>query len=340
VYTKEHLTALLKALNKNKIKLTSNILTVLLVVDENSRKESKFEEFVGEQFGKDSVVDDSNEDGLELLFKLDGIDIHLYFVIVSHLDTVKKTELPFGRTAYLRSTSDQLKPVYDELETHIKKRIKTDDTKLFVPGVKRLNKAGELHLEEFENEKFANKKVTDKTAQDTLEQLVLSVGVPRLENTTATEFYAQAVKNLKKYAPNLKTVRLDGGYANNPEKTDSDTIKNEITFFHDNLEAILKAFKAEGITVSSLKVKIYWLATKKEADNSGYPALLKKVFGYEPTEADVNSGKVLMNFELEGIHSSVDLHFFYEAPKSLPHGRTDYYTASRLDEELNSEKKH
>jgi hypothetical protein len=89
---------------------------------------------------------------------------------------------------------------------------------VFVPGVKRLNKAGELHLEEFHDEKFANPQLKDKSPQETLEQLVLSIGVPQLNNQTADEFYAQAVKNLKKYAPNLKNVLLDGGYSYNPKK--------------------------------------------------------------------------------------------------------------------------
>lgn len=89
---------------------------------------------------------------------------------------------------------------------------------MFVPGTKRLNRAGELHLEEFYDEKFVNPQLKDKTPQESLEQLVLSVGVPELNNITAVDFYTQAIKNLKKYAPNLKSVRIDGGYAFNPEK--------------------------------------------------------------------------------------------------------------------------
>lgn len=83
---------------------------------------------------------------------------------------------------------------------------------MFVPGVKRLNKAGELHLEEFFDEKFVNPQLKDTSPQDKLEQLVLSVGVPQLNNQTADEFYSKAVKNLKKYAPKLERVRIDGGY--------------------------------------------------------------------------------------------------------------------------------
>jgi len=332
-YTKDQLKALIKALQHNKITITSNLLTIMLVVDDKSQKESNFEEIVSKQFGKDSIVDDSNEDGLELLFKMDGIDLHLYLVFVNNLEAVNKTKLPFGRTAYARSISEYLDPIYDELEEQSKQRIKIDDTKLFVAGVKRLNKAGELHLEEFYDEKFVNPQLKDLSPQKTLEQLVLSVGVPELNNQTAEEFYTQAVKNLKKYAPNLKNVRLDGGYAYNPEKIDNETIKNEIIFFHKNLEAVLKAFGDAGITVSSLKLKVYWLSSKKDAEESGYPALIKTSFNYEPTEADVDSGKVLMKFKLHQIHSSVDLHFFDQAPKELPFGRTNYYTASKLHEE-------
>jgi len=332
-YTKDQLKALLKSLHQHGITVTSNLLTILVVVDDKSQKESKFEEIVAKQFGKDSIVDDSNEDGLELLFKLEAIDVHLYLVFVNNLEAVKKTKLPFGRSAYAKSISEYLDPIYDELEAQSKAKIKIDDTKLFVQGVKRLNKAGELHLEEFYDEKFVNPQIKDATPQDTLEQLVLSVGVLQLINQTAEEFYTQAVKNLKKYAPNLKNVRLDGGYAYNPEKTDSETIKREINFFHDNLEAVLKAFKDASITVSSLKLKVYWLSSKKDAEDSGYPALIKSAFGYEPTEADVDSGKVLMTFKLEGVQASVDLHFFDQAPKELPYGRTNYYTASKLHEE-------
>lgn len=130
----------------------------MLVVDQESQKESSFEKIVAQQFGKDAIVDDSNEDGLELLFKLEGVDIHMYLVFVNNLDAVKKTELPFGRTAYAHSITKFLDPIYEELEEQSKKKIKLDETKLFVPGTKRLNKAGELHLEEFFDGSFLKNK--------------------------------------------------------------------------------------------------------------------------------------------------------------------------------------
>lgn len=112
-------------------------------------------------------------------------------------------------------------------------------------------------------EKFVNPDLKEKVPQETLEQLVLSVGVPELNNITAADFYKQAVQNLKKYAPNLKVVRLDGGYAYYPKTVDNDTIKNEIIFFHDNLDAVLKTFGDAGIIVHSIKLKVYWLSSKK-----------------------------------------------------------------------------
>jgi len=314
----------------------SNILTVLLVVDDKDQKASNFEDIVGKQFGHESIVDDSNEDGLELLFRLENTDIHLYLVFVNNLEAVRKTKLPFGRTAYAKSISTYLDPIYEELEAQSKKRIKADDTKLFV-GVRRLNKAGELHLEEFFDEKFADKAIKDTSPQNTLEQLVLSMGVPKLVNETALEFYTEAVKNLHKHAPNLTNVRIDGGYAYNPETPPTDAIKNEITFFHDNLAGVLKAFKAEKINIVSLKLKVYWLSSKKDADDSGYPALLKSAFGYEPTEADVDTGKVLMSFTLEDVPCTIDLHFFDTPPKKLPFGRTNYYAAAKMHTEIEAE---
>jgi hypothetical protein len=94
-----------------------------------SQKESNFEEIVAKQFGKDSIVDDTNEDGLELLFKLEGADIHLYLVFINNLEAVNKTKLPFGRTPYGQSITEYLDPVYEELAAQSKKRIKVDDTK-------------------------------------------------------------------------------------------------------------------------------------------------------------------------------------------------------------------
>jgi hypothetical protein len=212
---------------------------------------------------------------------------------------------------------------------------------VFVSGVKRLNRAGEIHLEEFYNETFANPRIVGKIdPQNTLEHLVLSLGVPEIKDVVASEFYTKAVKNLKKYAPNLKSVRLDGGYTYNPEHVTNETIKNEIIYFHDNLSAVLKAFKDAGIAVNSLKLKVYWLSSKKDADDSGYPALIKSSFNYEPTEADVDSGKVLMKFKLNDIDSAVDLNFFDQAPKELPYGRINYYSTSRLYEITAAIQKH
>jgi len=333
IFAKDHLQSLLRAMKKEGISLGSNLLTILMVVDDKSQKESDFEDIVGKQFGREAIVDDTNEDGLELLFKMDDSDIHLYLVFVNNLDAVRKTKLPFGRTAYARSITEFLEPIYEELQEQSKKRIKSDDTKLFVPGVRRLNEAGELHLEEFYDEKFVDPKIKDFNTQEMLEQLVLSVGVPELKNVGPEEFYATAVKNLLKYAPNLKVVRIDGGYTYNPREINPDTIKDEISFFHDNLAAVLKAFKDNGITVSSLKLKVFWLSSKKDAEDSGYPALIKSTFGYEPTEADIDQGKVLMSFRMADVNALVDLHFFDQAPKELPFGRANYYTALKLHEE-------
>lgn len=79
--------------------------------------------------------------------------------------------------------------------------------------------------------------------------------------------------------------------------------------------------------------------TFQDADDSGYPLLLKKSFGYEPTEADVDSGKVLMLFKMEGVDAAVDLNFFDEPSKELPFGRTNYYTATKLYQEAQAHNK-
>jgi hypothetical protein len=128
-YTKEHLTGLFRALNREKITISSNLLTIMMVVDDKSQKESNFEEIVFKYFGKDSIIDDSNEDGLELLFKLEDNDVHMYLLFVNNLEAVKNTKLPFGRTPYAVSISTYLEPVYNELESAALKKIKIDDTK-------------------------------------------------------------------------------------------------------------------------------------------------------------------------------------------------------------------
>ncbi|KAI6240369.1 hypothetical protein M3Y99_00469000 [Aphelenchoides fujianensis] len=337
VYTKQHIKSLLAALNKEKIKVTSNVLTLLLVTDDKTQKESKIEKFVGEQFGKDVVVDDSNEDGLELLFQLEETDVHLYLVFINNLEAVKKTKLPHGRTSYARGINEYLEPVYDKLEEQSKKRIHKDESKLFVPGVKRLNKAGELHLEEFNEEKFANPLIKDTSPSDKLKQLVLSLGFPDLKDKKPEEFYKTAVEKLKKKAPKLKRVRLDGGFAYNPEKPQAEDIKNEINFLKTNVEAILDAFKAADVNVTSLRLKVFWLSTKKDAEDSGYPKLIKEAFGYEPNERDIDSGRVLMAFKRGDTDADVELNFYDKAPKDLPKGRTSYYSAAKLHEDEKDE---
>jgi hypothetical protein len=93
------------------------------------QKASNFEQVATKNFGQESIVDDSNEDGLELLFRLENTDVHLYLVFVNNLEAVRKTKLPFGRTSYATSISTYLDPIYEELEEQSKKRIKADDTK-------------------------------------------------------------------------------------------------------------------------------------------------------------------------------------------------------------------
>lgn len=46
-----------------------------------------------------------------------------------------------------------------------------------------------------------------------------------------------------------------------------------------------------------------------------------------------------MTFKLLEIQSSVDLHFFDQAPKELPYGRTNYYTAAKLYQEATGKTK-
>ncbi|KAI6197778.1 hypothetical protein M3Y94_01265000 [Aphelenchoides besseyi] len=305
------------------------------------KKESKIEKFIGEQLEKDSVIDDSNEDGLELLFKIDDTEVHLYVVFINNLDAVKETKLPSGRTAYAKAISDYLEPIYDKLEEKSKGRIHKDESKLFTPGVKRINLAGEIHLEEFYDNKFNDSSIKDTSASDSLKQLVLSVGFPELKDKKPEEFYKQAVQHLKEKAPKLKRVRLDGGYAYNPSKHQEDEIKNEINFLKENIGAILSAFNAAEVNVTSLRLKIYWLSTKKDAEDSGYPKLIKEAFGYEPSEKDVDTGRVLMSFVRNETDCDVELNFFDEAPKSLPQGRTSYYVAAKAydEEQEKSEKK-
>ncbi|KAI6222581.1 hypothetical protein M3Y95_00908700 [Aphelenchoides besseyi] len=341
VYSKEHLQALMSALKKQGIKVTSNVFNILFVVDDKTQKESKIEKFIGEQLEKDSVIDDSNEDGLELLFKIDDTEVHLYVVFINNLDAVKETKLPSGRTAYAKAISDYLEPIYDKLEEKSKGRIHKDESKLFTPGVKRINLAGEIHLEEFYDNKFNDSSIKDTSASDSLKQLVLSVGFPELKDKKPEEFYKQAVQHLKEKAPKLKRVRLDGGYAYNPSKHQEDEIKNEINFLKENIGAILSAFNAAEVNVTSLRLKIYWLSTKKDAEDSGYPKLIKEAFGYEPSEKDVDTGRVLMSFVRNETDCDVELNFFDEAPKSLPQGRTSYYVAAKAydEEQEKSEKK-
>ncbi|KAI6174336.1 hypothetical protein M3Y98_01179300 [Aphelenchoides besseyi] len=326
VYSKEHLQALMSALKKQGIKVTSNVFNVLFVVDDKTQKESKIEKFIGEQLEKDSVIDDSNEDGLELLFKIDDTEVHLYLVFINNLEAVEETKLPVGRTSYAKAISDYLEPIYDKLEEKSKGRIHKDESKLFTPGVKRINRAGEIHLEEFYDNKFNDSSIKDTSASDSLKQLVLSVGFPELNDKKPEEFYKQAVQHLKEKAPKLKRVRLDGGYAYNPSKHQEDEIKNEINFLKENIGAILSAFNAAEVN---------------DAEESGYPKLIKEAFGYEPNEKDIDTGRVLMSFVRDETDCDVELNFFDEPPKSLSQGRTPYYVAAKAydEEQEKSEKK-
>jgi len=338
---KTNIHSLLKALKKEDIKLTSNVFTFLIIVDENTHVSANAEELIAKTFTKEAIVDDSNEDGLELLYNFEDTDVHLYILFLHHLDQVTKTQLPHGYTSYARAVKLHLNTIFEKLEAKAAKQTHIGESKLFLPGVERLNRAGDVHVEDFYAEKF-NSNITDTTPQKALIQLLISLGVPNVPSVPVEEFYEKAVANLKKSAPSLKRVVLDGGYAFNPQKPTSEDIKNEIAFFKELLTAALKAFKNAQIEVVFAKLKLFWLTTQKEAGVGGYPALFKAAFDQTDNvaQADVEGGRIFLHFELEGAPIVVHVNFFDQAPATLGHGRTSFYEAAELNQQSSEIKQH
>jgi len=331
---KTNIHSLLAALRAGNITVTSNVFTILIIVDRKTHEDASEEEYVAKTFGKEAIVDDSSNDGLELLYNDEQTDVHLYILFLHHIDQVTETKLPHGYTSYARAVKLHLESIYKTIEAKTDQQNHEGSTKLFLPGVKRLNRAGDVHLEDFYQEKF-NANITDTSPQPALIQLLFSISIPNVTDVTPIEYYTKAVANLKKAAPSLKRVLLDGGYAFNPKKTSPEDIKSEITFFKENLSAAFKALQNAQIEVVSAKLKLFWLTTKDNAGIGGYPSLLKAAFGHTVTDADIENGRIFLSFDLNGVETVVHLHFFDQSPPELPYGRINYYDAAQLHHEQN-----
>lgn len=82
---------------------------------------------------------------------------------------------------------------------------------VFPSGAVELNEKRFLRLEDFYNK-------TNSIPQVHLERLILDVSMIQPDEADPEEFYKSCAKNLKKTAPNLKKVALEGGYQYYPSQ--------------------------------------------------------------------------------------------------------------------------
>ena len=70
----------------------------------------------------------------------------------------------------------------------------------------------------------------------------------------------------------------------------------------------------------------------QNVDTSDFARIFDENFGYKPDEDDLESGKVLAHFVLQGVPIDLQLNFFDSPSKDLPSGRIGFYASGKKQE--------
>ncbi|KAI6223230.1 hypothetical protein M3Y95_00867500 [Aphelenchoides besseyi] len=192
------------------------------------------------------------------------------------------------------------------------------NAKSLLSGTKSdLNLEDQVYLEDFHS--------SQQEPNTHVQSLQLSVS---FENGTTGEnekFYTTAIENLKKSAPQLKTLSLNGGYLFNPKEDSATTFTKEAQALHDHFELLARLFRTQKLPVKSVNFVGMQTFSPKSVDDANYESVVNKSF--ELKDATYKDRSVVFSKQYDQTPFTVILHFSLTVLKGSDENRSRFYDA-------------
>ncbi|CAD5207304.1 unnamed protein product [Bursaphelenchus okinawaensis] len=174
---------------------------------------------------------------------------------------------------------------------------------IFPSGAVELNEQKFLRLEDFYNK-------TKTIPQTTLQRLIIDVSMVQWDTDDVEHFYEVCAQNLKRTAPNLKMVALEGGYQYYPEEPDHETIPIELEDVKAGVQLVIRAARSAGIEITSVVLAVSLFVPFPLVQDSNYPSLFKKIYNKTVTDYDLERNVVECLFTVDGVPIDAEFTFY------------------------------
>jgi len=179
---------------------------------------------------------------------------------------------------------------------------------------------GYLYIEDFHNKTYVY-------AQRKIQQLDCSISFAQLdENQTAEAFYEQCARNLRRAAPALRFVSLNGGYIYNPANKTLDDLEMELTLLSDYFTAITQVFRQFRWEVTNFDFNGILVLDKELIASSKFSTLVERTFRTSLHEIPKSDGEA--RFQLDLNNTTVRVFLSMSAAElfaQAPSGRSKFY---------------
>ncbi|KAI6240370.1 hypothetical protein M3Y99_00469100 [Aphelenchoides fujianensis] len=325
-YIAAYFEAIGEAFRAANLTVKSGVFNFGLVFSEQVKNTSDYAAQLLAKFGEAAIIDDSDPEGVEALFDVEGTEFRVNFAFITDLEAVKKGGLPKGRTSFRKAAEKFLLPLWMKLMKEAEKHA-NDPFKPTIPaGITRLADVQKVHLEDFHGEDF----YMDR--QSELQQLMAGLGVPSAQHTESVYiFYLSAMSNLKQTLPSLKRLRLAGGYISRLEADDAEALSEELVYLRNLLRAVVKAARQKEVEVLGVNFRTVWLVSEANFDPKAFGGELEKRFGYTPTAEELAARDFDFNTRVEDVRVHVFISLAAPVPgmaENMPAGRMPYYPSS------------
>ncbi|KAI6197779.1 hypothetical protein M3Y94_01265100 [Aphelenchoides besseyi] len=325
-YLFDYFTAISSAIKTGNLTMKSAIFNIAVVFNKSVKNTSNYEQLLLDKFGESAIIDDSDSDGVEMLIDVNEIEFRVNFAFITDTLVVKKVRLPKGRTPFRKAAEKFLLSLWLKMHRQAQNQTADPFKPLFPNGVHRLANVRQIHLEDFCNE------CGYPGEQHEMVQLMLGLAVPPPSNTGSVYiFYIAAMQNLKSTLPNLKRVRLAGGYINHPEQNTNLDLIAELPYLRNLLRAVIKAAKQQKVEILGINFRSVLIFPESSFDRKEFAAELKKRFDHEVTDDEIAS----KDFDFIATIETVRCHIFLSLTEPVPGvmdnlslGRHHYYPNS------------
>ncbi|KAI6239963.1 hypothetical protein M3Y99_00510500 [Aphelenchoides fujianensis] len=140
-----------------------------------------------------------------------------------------------------------------------------------------------------------------------LRKLALSLS---FENGTPAEteaFYAQAIRNLHKIAPQVTSITFNGGFCYSPLEETPDAFRRELHDLKNHFDSLARLFKANEMPVQDVHFSGMLTLERFTLLDADYPQLIHELFGHAVSTNEADQYMAAFDYTAEGIVFHVKL---------------------------------